>query len=606
MGGRSISGQPFYIINAHESLRLAAGTLINPTAAIHPGSGSEGTRFIIDWTRFSSSKTLTSHLRKPGGTEFPNLTFGTDNQGNAAHTVDSTGFIPGTYEHWAVDDFTGKASNIVAFTIISIAPNNPPSRPSAPSGLGSSILGTSCSFSTFAADPDGDALEYRFDWGDGNISAWGFSTQTYVWSSVGTYVIKAQARDNQGAISLWSLEKTLDILPFSVGPIWPMYGYNPQHTGNSPFKGPLTASLLWYRSVGASIDHLHSSPVIDSSGTVFVTAAIYDSASPDHFSAYLVARDHSGTLKWLLKMGNHVRSTPAIGEDGTIYVSSIDYDPSAFTGYSTKLYAIDPSGYIKWYQLIGPTYNVANGGFKSSPVVFNNLIYIASDDTYLYAINSDGTIKWKLSAYVSGESTPAVDSGGVIYAMRGSNTGIIAIYPNGTTKFRRDFQSFGTSMPCSSPTIGNAGEIYLGVPALDITRSDVIAIDLNGNLLWRTTLNGSLTASPAIANDGSVYLMSFQRIMGGDYASTLYSFSPSGTINWTLDTGYSYITRSPVTLDSDGTIYISPYQKVIAVNPDGTTKWQLTITDVVGQPIIGNTGIIYVNAVNFCLCAIGE
>lgn len=82
--------------------------------------------------------------------------------------------------------------------------NTPPSIPTAPSGPSEGTCNTSYSFSTSSSDPDGDSIEYRFDWGDGQISDWGNATQSHMWSSSGSFTIKAQARDEHGAVSSWS------------------------------------------------------------------------------------------------------------------------------------------------------------------------------------------------------------------------------------------------------------------------------------------------------------------------------------------------------------------------------------------------------------------
>jgi len=84
------------------------------------------------------------------------------------------------------------------------APNRSPDIPQEPSGATSGYPDTDYSFSTEGYDPDGDALQYRFDWGDGSTSNWGASSQTHSWSSVGTFCIKAQAVDAHGAVSDWS------------------------------------------------------------------------------------------------------------------------------------------------------------------------------------------------------------------------------------------------------------------------------------------------------------------------------------------------------------------------------------------------------------------
>jgi hypothetical protein len=92
--------------------------------------------------------------------------------------------------------------------------NQPPNNPSTPSGstfLNIDELGT---YSTNATDPDGDQLQYRFDW-DANeshdYSDWTdfVPSNTTVsmnnsWNSGGSYVVKAQARDIYNETSGWS------------------------------------------------------------------------------------------------------------------------------------------------------------------------------------------------------------------------------------------------------------------------------------------------------------------------------------------------------------------------------------------------------------------
>jgi len=82
--------------------------------------------------------------------------------------------------------------------------NTIPSTPAAPNSPSSGYVDTNYTFNTSASDPDGDAIEYRFDWGDGVISNWGASSQSHVWSSPSTYCIRAQVKDIHGAMSDWS------------------------------------------------------------------------------------------------------------------------------------------------------------------------------------------------------------------------------------------------------------------------------------------------------------------------------------------------------------------------------------------------------------------
>ncbi len=82
------------------------------------------------------------------------------------------------------------------------------SAPSVPSGTTNGAVGVSYNYSTGGSVSNvGHAIEYRFDWGDGNYSSWSSATSTTKsWSSAGTYVVKAQARcaHDMAVISGWS------------------------------------------------------------------------------------------------------------------------------------------------------------------------------------------------------------------------------------------------------------------------------------------------------------------------------------------------------------------------------------------------------------------
>ena len=105
--------------------------------------------------------------------------------------------------------------------------NNNPNIPSNPSGPTAREIGQSGIFSTSATDPEGDQVQYRFDWnadGGNEYSSWtvlGTSGHTdslsHSWNNAGTYVVKAQARDEHGNESSWSSDLTVVITESSGG-----------------------------------------------------------------------------------------------------------------------------------------------------------------------------------------------------------------------------------------------------------------------------------------------------------------------------------------------------------------------------------------------------
>ena len=77
----------------------------------------------------------------------------------------------------------------------------------APSGPGQVRVDTPATYSTAAAAIGHTVFEYRFDWGDGEVSPWSQSqSAAHAWSVIGSYRIAAQARDAEepSAVSPWS------------------------------------------------------------------------------------------------------------------------------------------------------------------------------------------------------------------------------------------------------------------------------------------------------------------------------------------------------------------------------------------------------------------
>jgi len=100
-------------------------------------------------------------------------------------------------------------SNQVSYSVP--AANGAPATPATPTGASGALVNASIAFSTSATDPNGDCLQYRYDWGGGVLSSWGPASQSRSWAAAGQYAVKAQARDSLLAESAWSSAKTVTI-----------------------------------------------------------------------------------------------------------------------------------------------------------------------------------------------------------------------------------------------------------------------------------------------------------------------------------------------------------------------------------------------------------
>jgi len=100
--------------------------------------------------------------------------------------------------------------------------NQPPNIPDTPDGPPILGVGESGTYNTSAIDPESDQVQYRFDWdanGTHDYSDWtSLDSSGHIgllqnyWTIGGTYVVKAQARDENNILSDWSSGFTVDIL----------------------------------------------------------------------------------------------------------------------------------------------------------------------------------------------------------------------------------------------------------------------------------------------------------------------------------------------------------------------------------------------------------
>lgn len=117
----------------------------------------------------------------------------------------------GSYTIWLkVTDDDDKTAIDYASVTIEEGQNSAPNKPNKPSGPTQGTAGTTYTYTASTTDPDGDQLEYFFDWGDETNSGWQgpynsgeICSVTHIFTQ-GTFEIKVKARDTKHAESAWS------------------------------------------------------------------------------------------------------------------------------------------------------------------------------------------------------------------------------------------------------------------------------------------------------------------------------------------------------------------------------------------------------------------
>ncbi len=143
----------------------------------------------------------------------------------------------------------------------------------------------------------------------------------------------------------------------------------------------------------------------------------------------------------------------------------------------------------------------------------------------------------------------------------------------------------------SSPAVGNDGTVYIGSDD-----GNLYAISPSGEIKWRFKTNGDVNSSPAIGEDQTVFF--------GSDDGYLYAVR-NGKLVWKFKAD-SGIDSSPA-IGSDGTIYFGTLGGYLYAVKDGKMVWRIPLGDsVYSSPAIGVDGTIYVGSLDGVLYAVSR
>ncbi len=256
------------------------------------------------------------------------------------------------------------------------------------------------------------------------------------------------------------------------------------------------------------------------------------------------------------------------------------HDPR-HTGYSTS--TAPNTNNTAW------TYKT-DGHVHSSPAVVDGVVYVGSDDHYVYALNAtSGTLIWRY--YTGGEvqSGPAVVDGKVyvgswdrnVYALNATTGALVWSY-----------RTSGWVRSC--PLVAD-GRVY--VSSWD---GNVYALDAaTGALIWSyTTASGpsgsGVVSSPAVSG-GVVYV--------GSEGGNVYALNAStGALIWSYHTGYHAV-PSPAVVD--GVVYGGTHGRFFALNAStGALIWRYYVRLCFHSSPAVSGGVVYVGSLNYNVYAL--
>jgi outer membrane protein assembly factor BamB len=495
-------------------------------------------------------------------------------------------------------DLPGLTSDWSASLPVAIIATRPPNTPGAPTGPSTAQKDSLCSFTTIAADPDGDGVSYRFDWSTGDTSAWtdwvpsGQPASTeYSFRRSGTFAVRAQARDVNEVLSGWSNSSQVTV-PNPSPPSQPS-------TPSGPSFGELDSEYAFTSGAGepdgdsVSIrfswgdgDTSAWSQLVSPNEAVVMKHAWRDTGV---FAISAQARDEYGKVsawsnEWSFVTRNRPPDNPGTpqGPAECLRESTYAYSASTVDSDSDSV-----SLRFSWGDGDTSTWSepVRSGQLVTSSHVWH--------DTGFYLVTAQAAdehgetsgwsdpcslfvplTKWRFATGFEVASSPAIGQDGTVYI--GSRDGYAyAVNPNGTLKWNH--RTGG--LVFSSPAIAADGTVYIGSPDCHL-----YAINADGSLRWRYRTDGDAYGSPAISSDGTVYF--------GSLDSSIYAVNPDSTLKWRYRAdGYVFSTS----IADDGTVYAgSDDHYLYAINSDGTLKWRyLTGDGVYYSQGIAADGTVY-------------
>jgi outer membrane protein assembly factor BamB len=349
---------------------------------------------------------------------------------------------------------------------------------------------------------------------------------------------------------------SLPVAPITEGPPR-TFRNDRRHTARSPYEGPAEARVAWrYQASG----RISGQAVVGRDGTVYV-------GSHDR---HLHAVSAHGVLRWKRNLGDRIYATPLVDDDGNVYCGS---DADVFTSFS-------PGGETRFRI---ETEGDADTGAVMAPD--GTIHFVAGRD--LWAIEKDGTVKWRFAARGKIFSTPAVDDDGTVY-FGSQDDWLYAVAPDGRLRWSYHTRDDNDA----SPVIAGDGTIYFGSDD-----QHVYALSRDGDLVWSANVDGYVRAALALDSRGGVVVGVYgprPRIVDLDARTgELVWFFPV-TVTDSSEVGV----HSGALVDRSGNIYVGAHDDyVYSLTADGQLRWiHATGGDVDGSPVLAPDGTLLVGA----------
>ncbi len=299
----------------------------------------------------------------------------------------------------------------------------------------------------------------------------------------------------------------------------------------------------------------------------------------------LRAHSADGLLHAVNAQGKQVFPPAQVGEPLGWAAPVVDAAGNTFiSSYEGGLIRVDPNG-----KIAARRYFRSRRKFDSAGILVGQVLYIGSEDPYVFAIDVSGergVALWSTAAeqgLVGGfvNSSPALTADGlIVVAVR--DEVLVALSPSGTVAW----QAAVPGQLLGSPVIDRHGHVYVGVCQAQRgqdPRGMLVCIDGNSHRIrWQFDTAAPVESTPVIGNDDLLYF--------GDNSGTIYALDLQAKPQWTAQV------ESPIR--SAGTL-LAPHRLAFGLDDDTLVVLECSSRALApeGWPKIGRTlgqcGVVY-------------
>lgn len=294
-----------------------------------------------------------------------------------------------------------------------------------------------------------------------------------------------------------------------------------------------------------------------------------------------------GKVLWTFSENEFIfeESGIVIGEDNTIYFTARIRKPERHH----YLYAINPDGTLKWKRKLGDV-----DSYSPTPLIgTNNLIYVIQQNGHFNCFDSNGNQKRDKGTSTSNYTFGAVIDLNENFYFADVQGTIYALSKDGTLKWTTDLTNSGY-IPFTYSMALSLDATKLYAPSLDSTIK--VIEPLTGNVLNEYKLGHNfLDSSPIIDASSNIYFII--REEGKGYL--IRSMTPDGQDRWKSDRNVGYM--ASMCMDNEGNIYAySGNLELISFDYNGNFRWKIALpnSDIKQWStsiIVDVSGVVYIS-----------